>query len=60
MIAESEDLSKELQVSIKVATERKLKVDSLLLKLKEEAGLEDVAEEEGSEELAEETSSSGI
>ncbi|XP_057418537.1 uncharacterized protein LOC130712734 [Lotus japonicus] len=49
-----------IPVSIKVATERKLKVDSLLLKLKEEAGLEDVAEEEGSEELAEETSSSGI
>ncbi|XP_057440676.1 uncharacterized protein LOC130732692 [Lotus japonicus] len=60
VVAELEDLSKELQVSIKVATERKLKVDALLLKLKEEASHEDVAEEEGSEELAEETSSSGI
>ncbi|XP_057418703.1 uncharacterized protein LOC130712903 [Lotus japonicus] len=60
VIAELEDLSKELQVSIKVTTERKLKVDALLLNLKEEAGHEDVAEEEGSEDLVEETSSSGI
>ncbi|XP_057443752.1 uncharacterized protein LOC130735893 [Lotus japonicus] len=55
VIAELEDLSKELQVSIKVATERKLKVDTLITKLKEEAGHEgesrsDATEEEGSEE----------
>ncbi|XP_057452374.1 uncharacterized protein LOC130744199 [Lotus japonicus] len=55
VIAELEDLSKELQVSIKVATERKLKVDTLIAKLKEEAGHEgesrsDAVEEEGSEE----------
>ncbi|XP_057425856.1 uncharacterized protein LOC130719240 [Lotus japonicus] len=36
VIAELEDLSKELQVSIKVATERKLKVDTLIAKLIEE------------------------
>ncbi|XP_057443920.1 uncharacterized protein LOC130736085 [Lotus japonicus] len=55
VIAELEDLSKELPVSIKVATERKLKVDTLIAKLKEEAGHEgesrsDAAEEEGYEE----------
>ncbi|XP_057432348.1 uncharacterized protein LOC130725111 [Lotus japonicus] len=55
VIAELEDLSKELQVSIKVATERKLKVDTLIAKLKEKAGHEgesrsDATEEEGSEE----------
>ncbi|XP_057443955.1 uncharacterized protein LOC130736125 [Lotus japonicus] len=65
VIAKLEDLSKELQESIKITTERKLKVDALLLKLKGEACHEDeprgaAVEEEGSEEIAEEDSSSEV
>ncbi|XP_057432425.1 uncharacterized protein LOC130725193 [Lotus japonicus] len=54
VIAELKDLSKELQESIKITTERKQKVDALVFKLKEEACHEGeprgvAAEEERSE-----------
>ncbi|XP_057444221.1 uncharacterized protein LOC130736402 [Lotus japonicus] len=65
IIAELEDLSKELQESIEITSKRKLKVDALLLKLKEEAGQEGepigvASEEEGSEETVEDDSSSEV
>ncbi|XP_057443988.1 uncharacterized protein LOC130736160 [Lotus japonicus] len=64
VISELEDISKELQETIRVATARKLKVDALIQILKEEAGQEGepaaAAEKEGSADNAEEHSSSDV
>ncbi|XP_057444325.1 uncharacterized protein LOC130736518 [Lotus japonicus] len=62
VLSELEDISKELQETIRVAAARKLKVDALIQSLKEEAGQEGepaaAAEKEGSADNEEEHSSS--
>ncbi|XP_057418820.1 uncharacterized protein LOC130713034 [Lotus japonicus] len=62
VLSELEDISKELQETIRVAAARKLKVDALIQSLKEEAGQEGepaaAAEKEGSADNDEEHSSS--
>ncbi|XP_057444277.1 uncharacterized protein LOC130736461 [Lotus japonicus] len=62
VLSELEDISKELQETIRAAAARKLKVDALIQSLKEEAGQEGefaaAAEKEGSADNEEEHSSS--
>ncbi|XP_057443817.1 uncharacterized protein LOC130735967 [Lotus japonicus] len=64
VLSELEDISKELQETIRVAAARKLKVDALIQILKEEASQEGepaaAAEKEGSADNAEEHSSSDV